>query len=154
MTLSMFGIYFYMREKGKVVEVGEDVVKINIEPGDACKKCPAAELCHPAGDLRIVEAKSSLKLDVGDEVVIEVSPKSGLTAMFLLFGIPVIMALIGIFIGNSLNDLYTVIFGLVGFGLGLIFAKIINNAAAKKQKLLPRVVCRLSAETEVEPESS
>lgn len=133
-----------MREKGKVVELAGFVAKVSLEPSEACKDCPSCNLCRPAGDVRIVEVENKIGANVGDEVYIEISPKVGLIAVFLLFGLPVILGLVGLLVGNHYSEIHSVIFAIAGFALGLIFVKIINDILGTRRELLPYIVKILS----------
>ena len=129
-----------MKEKGKVIEITGFVARISLEPSEACKNSPSGYVCRPEGSVRIVEAENRIGANVGDEVYIETSPKVGLIAIFLLFGVPVILGLIGLLIGMRIGEIYSILCGIVGFAVGLLFAKIINNILGGRGKFLPHIV--------------
>jgi positive regulator of sigma E activity len=128
-----------MRETGSVIKIEGAIAKVSLVPSEVCKRCPACNFCRPAGGVRIIEVENRYDAHVGDEVYVEISPKIGLMAMFLLFGIPVILGLIGLVIGNLYSEIYSVVFGVVGFAGGLAFAKIINDFVSK-HKFVPYIV--------------
>ena len=129
-----------MKEKGKVVEITDFIAKVSLEPGEACKTCPYGNFCRPAGTIRIIKVKNGIGAKVGDEVYIGIPVKSEFIAIFLLFGLPVMLGLIGLLIGTLYTEIHSVILGLVGFALGLIIAKIVNNILGRKKKLLPCII--------------
>ncbi len=129
-----------MKEKGKVIAISASLAKISLEPSEACKNCPACNVCRPAGSVRIVEAENEIGAKIGDEVYIETSSKIGLIAIFLLFGMPVILGLIGLLIGMRYGEIYSIFCGIAGFALGLLCAKIINNILGGRRKFLPHIV--------------
>ncbi len=129
-----------MKEKGRIVEITGSVAKVSLEPGEACKDCPYGNMCRPTGDIRIIRVKNSIGAEVNDEVYIGISAKSELIAIFLLFGLPVILGLIGLLIGTRYSEIHSIILGLIGFALGLIIAKIINNIFNNRHKLLPHII--------------
>ncbi len=129
-----------MREKGKVFEITGSVARISVKPSEACKSCPSSSVCRPAGKKMIVEAGNRIGAKVGDEVLVETSAKQSMIAVFFLFVFPVLLGLIAMLIVNRRGGWYMVISGLVGFALGLMFAKIMDTYFRKRGKLLPNVV--------------
>ena len=129
-----------MKEKGTVIEATNRVAKVSLEPSASCGSCPAGHFCRPSGGIRIIEAENGVDAHVDDVVCVEIPAKSGLIAIFLLFGLPVLLALIGLLIGTSYSETFSIIFGIIGFVAGLVFAKILNNMLGAKQRLLPRIV--------------
>lgn len=129
-----------MIEKGKVIESRGFEAKVSIEPSEACKHCAASHFCRPAGESRVIEVENKVGAHVGDEVCIEISAKIGFFAFFLLFGLPVILGLVGIVLGTRYGDTYAIFLGVAGLALGLIIAKTINNIVSKKHTFLPHIV--------------
>lgn len=129
-----------MREKGQVTEITGSLAMVCLEPSDACKKCPSSDFCRPQGNVRIIEVKNTVDAKIGDCVYIETPPRAGLLAIFLLFCLPVVLGLIGILLGVKYGEIFSVIFGVAGFTIGLIFAKLINNILGHKHKLLPHII--------------
>lgn len=129
-----------MREKGRVIEITGSVARISIKPSEACKNCPSSSLCRPAGKNMIMEAGNRIGAKVGDEVFVETSAKQSMIAVFFLFVFPVLLGLSAMLIANRRGGWYMVISGLVGFALGLMFAKIMDTYFRKQGKLLPNVV--------------
>jgi sigma-E factor negative regulatory protein RseC len=138
--ITIYRIICNMKEKGQVVETTSFGVKVALKPSEACKSCAACDFCQPAGGERVIEAENNIGAQIGDEVHIEVSPKTGLLAFFLLFGLPIILALIGLLIGGQYSDAHSILYGIAGLVLGLVIAKIINNLNRSKHKFLPKVV--------------
>lgn len=129
-----------MRERGKVVEVSGARARIRLEPSEACKDCPSCNFCRPVGSVRIVEAENRIGAHAGDEVYIEISPRESLTAIFLFFGLPVLLGLIGLLIGIQYSEVYSIFLGIGAFAVGLIVAKLINNIVSRRHQLLPHIV--------------
>lgn len=128
-----------MREKGEVIETTQSSAKVLLQSCETCKTCSASYLCRPSGDDRVIEAKNSIGAHSGDEVYVEISAKTGFLALFLLFGLPVILGLIGLLLGVQYSDTHSLVFGVIGLTVGLIIAKVVNNMISKNQKFLPRV---------------
>lgn len=124
-----------MREQGRIIEIEGTRAKIQVEPSEACKTCPACNFCRPQGGVRIIEVDNQINADMGDEVRIETSAKQSIVALFLVFGAPVLLGLAGLLLGASLGDVLSVICGVIGFVLGLSCAKIFNNYYARRHFL-------------------
>jgi len=127
-----------VKEIGTVVEITGTQARIEVTPNKACRTCPACTVCRPQGTVRHIEADNRVDAHVGDEVCIETSTKQSLVAILLVFGVPVVLALVGLVVGASLGNLLSMILGVTGFIAGLVVAKIFNNIFTRKQ-LLPRV---------------
>jgi len=129
-----------VKEKGEIIESRGFDAKVCIEPSEACKHCAASHLCRQDGESRVIEVENKVGAHVGDEVYIEISATIGFVAFFLLFGLPVILGLIGVVFGSRYNDTYAIFLGVAGFALGLIIAKVINNIVSKKHTFLPHII--------------
>jgi positive regulator of sigma E activity len=129
-----------MQEIGKVIETTHYSARVLLQSCETCKTCSASYLCRPSGNDRIIEAENSIDAHIGDEVCIEISTKMGFLALFLLFGLPVILGVTSLFIGSQYSDTHSLMYGIVGLACGLIIAKIANNILSKNQKLLPRII--------------
>lgn len=116
------------------------IAKISIEPSEACKSCPSCGVCRPSGKIMIMEADNRIGAVVGDEVYVETSAKQSMIAVFFLFVFPILLGLIAMLITTRRAGWYMVISGLVGFALGLVFAKIMDTYFRKRGKLLPNIV--------------
>ena len=129
-----------MKEKGRVTEVYGLRAKINLEPSEACKHCHASAFCQPAGNARVIEAENSIGANIGDEVYIEILARTGFIAIFFVFCLPVMLGLIGLLLGAQYSNTHSIFYGLVGFALGLLIAKIVNDILRKKHKFLPKII--------------
>jgi positive regulator of sigma E activity len=129
-----------MQETGKVIETTKHSARVLVQSCETCKTCSASYLCRPSGNDRIIEAENSIDARIGDEVCVEISTKIGFLALFLLFGLPVILGVIGLFIGAQHSDTRALMYGIVGVACGLFIAKIVNNTLSKNHKLLPRII--------------
>jgi positive regulator of sigma E activity len=129
-----------MQEIGKVIETAHHSARVLLQSCETCKTCSASYLCRPSGSDRILEAENSIDAHIDDEVCVEIPTRIGFLALFLLFGLPIILGLIGLFIGAQQSDTHSLVYGIVGLACGLIIAKIVNNILSKNQKLLPRII--------------
>jgi len=84
-----------MEEIGKVVEVKDDSVKVELTPKSGCPHCPVRMLCHPGADKMYTEAVSAEGVKVGDTVKIDMDPKNAIMAAFLIFILPIVAFILG-----------------------------------------------------------
>ncbi len=128
-----------MRRRGRIIALDNGRATVCFELQDACEKCDARAMCQVAGSKRTVSATNSENGQIGDEVVVEQAPGKALFSAFLLFGLPILLAVIGLIIGARWGETASVISGISGFAVGLLIAKIINNLLARKSLFLPRI---------------
>ncbi|OGC41794.1 hypothetical protein A2Y85_06150 [candidate division WOR-3 bacterium RBG_13_43_14] len=129
-----------MIEKGKVIKVAGDIAEISIVPGDACRSCPACGSCRLNEGLRVISAYNLIKAQPGDLVKIEVAEKGGLRAAFIIFGIPIVLAITGLIISAGLIEIYRILITVGGLIMGLIIAKIIDRTVKTKRNFMPNVI--------------
>jgi sigma-E factor negative regulatory protein RseC len=128
-----------MRSIGRVIELLGSEATVCFEPGEACKKCDAGTLCHGAGSKHTVLVENPLGAQVGDNVCVEQSPRKALLSAFIVFGLPVLLAVLGLVVGARWAEAWSIILGITGFVIGLIIAKILDNMLVRKKLWLPRI---------------
>ncbi len=124
-------------------------VQLNINP--ACNTCGASGFCHPASGLKPkIEINNDIGATVGDVVQLETAASSRLIAAFILFGIPLLMILLGALLGNSMENSSqdSVVAGsIAGLALSLLLVNRINRWFRNRLKFKPRAVRILSSQT-------
>lgn len=110
-----------MREIGQVVEIKDDLAKIQIKRTEACEKCGACDM----GQSQMMEtmAKNDIFAKVGDQVEIEAESVNILKAAFILYGIPLVLFMTGTFLGYFTANLIGLSHwnNLIGFVVGVVF---------------------------------
>lgn len=133
-----------MAEKGTVVEVADDVAKVELDETSACAKCGLCRRLGPGRMLMEVDAQPGLR--PGQKVLLEGGEKTW-TASILLFLVPLVDLVIGVIlgqyvrIGNLSNDASSAIFGAVFFAVsftGAIFWE--RRLRAKRPPQRPQIV--------------
>lgn len=107
-------------ENGIVISAGDGQAKIKLIETGACEECSAKIFCKPSEkkDSKILEVNDPFGVRIGEEVQIEISGGEVLKASALLYGIPLILILLGvmlgavIFKGTSLPELFSFLFGI------------------------------------------
>lgn len=130
---------------GTVQSKKEDYVTVVLERQDMCGDCHACEMLSSKKKCTI-NCESEISCDVGDYVEINVTKNRFLKATYLMYGVPLVTYLSGVFIGSfmgnvmgSQGEIGGVIGGIVGIAVGY---GIIKKKETKKdfQKYLPKIV--------------
>lgn len=100
-----------MGENGLVISVNEDLIEVKLRRNEACSKCKACMAGMNDNEM-IIKAKNACEANVGDMVVIELKNENFLKAVGIMYGIPCVFFVIGVFIGQLL------ISELAGFAIG------------------------------------
>lgn len=127
-----------MEEIGKVIEIIGDLVKIEITPSGSCSQCSQVNICNPFGqNKKVIELKNTIEAQVGDSVRLEIKEKNRILSLSLLLGLPTVLFVIGIFIGQIVGgDEISAILGGVGLLLAFLILLIINRYLIIKRKNL------------------
>lgn len=125
-----------MNKKGIVSKVEDDKLYVILTRSSACGDCSSCGGC----EAKTIDLSMTNDIDakVGDFVEIEYNTKNMLKSTLLVYIFPLIMLVVGIFLGNYINfntssdskDLISFLFGL---GLMLVSYLIINKIDKKVQ---------------------
>jgi positive regulator of sigma E activity len=135
-----------MKEKGIVVEIQGSIATIELVPSEACKTCPSGSICRPAGKTRVMKAENGIKAVIGNKVLIEISARQSMIAVFFLFVFPVFLGLIAILIFARYGSSFMAVAGIIGLTIGLSLAKIIDSYLHRMGKLLPKIIDVIKSE--------
>lgn len=132
-------------EEGIVVSKENGIAEVEVFPAQNCEECSAKIICKPNKDDRnVLRVNNLIGANVGDNVRIEIKGKSVLAASFNLYGIPLIILLIGIFLGTSifseykLAELYSALFGIGLTALYYLF--LLSHNKNRQDQILPKIV--------------
>jgi sigma-E factor negative regulatory protein RseC len=132
-------------EEGIVKEAKDGIAIISIQNSDKCKECTAKIYCKPGNTTeRSLTVIDSFGVNTGDKVGISIKGNKILSATFLLYGIPLILLLSGLFVGMRIfqinKELYST---LTAFGLVSIYVLITFYISKKRNhvtKSYPEIV--------------
>jgi positive regulator of sigma E activity len=131
-----------MEELGRVIEVYEDTVKVELEANEKCGHCGAKIMCHanPDGKAYVI-ATNRAGAGLGDRVKIEVAPGISILAAFLLFIVPIAVFLVAFAVVNIAagNENLAILGGFAGLTLFFLFLIGINRKVTKSRKFHPVV---------------
>ncbi len=132
-------------EEGIVVSIENGFADVSVSQNEKCDECSAKIICKPNKDhLNILHVEDPLGTRVGDSVRIEIKGNSLLKASFNLYGIPLILLLVGILLGNSIfpgdkfSELYSFLFGIALTAIYYLFTFLHNKD--QRNQILPKIV--------------
>jgi sigma-E factor negative regulatory protein RseC len=105
-----------VEQKGIVIKKQEDKVIVKIEQKSTCSSCHARGACTSLDkkDKEIeIKTKDTQNYNIGDEVIITISTKLGMKAVFIAFVLPLILLVIALFLSIKLFSLTQSISALV-----------------------------------------
>ena len=133
-----------VKETAVVVAVDSTTTKVQLNVNSACSSCGAAALCHPSAGMRPrIEITNEIDAKVGDIVELETAASSRLIAALLLFGLPLVLILLGAFIGGSMENAGqdSIVAGsIAGLALGLLLVNRINRWFQRRLRFKPRAI--------------
>ncbi len=133
-----------MRNLGLIVSTRDGIARVILGPHVECNKCGA---CLAALDnkARTIDALNSIGAKVGQRVEIEIKPSHAVGIAFLIFVLPVVVAIIaglfGLRLGEALGlrgDYFAMGFGAGGFVGSMLVLRLIDRRLGKRN--MPVVV--------------
>lgn len=97
-----------VEQKGIVIKKQEDKLVVKIEQKSTCSSCHARGACTSLDkkDKEIeIKTKDTQNYNIGDEVIITISTKLGLKAVFIAFVLPLILLVIALFLSIKIFSL-------------------------------------------------
>ena len=97
-----------VEQKGIVIKKQEDKLVVKIEQKSTCSSCHARGACTSLDkkDKEIeIKTKDTQNYNIGDEVIITISTKLGMKAVFIAFVLPLILIVVALFLSIKLFTL-------------------------------------------------
>lgn len=122
-----------MNERGKVTKIKRGNATVTFDRKSACDQC---RMCAASKSGKTVEVTVPNKLNaaVGDTVEVTMGSKYVLTAVFIVYVIPLILVTISVFAFRPLGDLAQIIATVVSVFLGLFIAVMLDKYVIRKKK--------------------
>lgn len=117
-------------EEGIVTKSYDGIAEVMIFNSDRCEECSAKIYCKPSNSSeRTLIVRNPLGAKIGDKVRIVIKGSKILSASFLLYGIPLILLIVGISLGyylfNDNKELLSTLLSLVLIAIySIIFLRI------------------------------
>jgi len=119
-----------MTEQGIVIAINKEFATVQMVRGEKCHNCT---VCDAFGsDYRTIEAMNKPGANIGDQVEVEIKPANVLASSFLIFIFPVLLMIIGYFIGSEVlnNNGAKQEAGIAGALLGVVAAFVLVKIIA------------------------
>jgi len=133
-----------MREEGIVLEVHGAEAVVQLTAGERSgPRCACAAL---GGENRHLQARTSLPVQVGERVVVEVHPGNTVLTAFLVFVLPLLGLAGGVVLGQSWRplglgrDAASIVLGFAALAALFGFAAFIDRLVRRKTALEPAIV--------------
>ncbi|MFH1195333.1 MAG: SoxR reducing system RseC family protein [bacterium] len=134
-------------EKGIVIDSHNGIADIAIVDSANCEECSAKILCKPGKDnsFKTLRVDDKFNAAPGDEVTISIEGKKLLATSFLLYGVPLLLFVGGIFAGmhlfelSGLKEVFSFFLGLILISIyfGAIF---LHAGKLKMNKVTPQII--------------
>lgn len=126
---------------------------VRLVAGDHCDGCPASSVCKPSsGEQRLMDVNDPVGVDVGDRVQVAVPGGAVLKMSFLVYGLPLLLLLAGVWLGTRiwspetpLRDLWSFLLGagLAALAVPFVQQTVRRTEAAGGQVLAARIEARI-----------
>jgi sigma-E factor negative regulatory protein RseC len=147
-------------EHGIVTKTVSSAAWVKTVKSADCRGCTARGACHSQGNSAEmeVEALNEAGAEVGDRIVLLFKTSSLLKATFLLYVFPILLLLMGAFLGQAIAPHVSfnpsglsAITGFAFFIGAVLFIKVRANKMALKNEYRPRIIKILSSAGRLEP---
>ena len=109
-----------LTEEGIVKESKNGIATIVISDSENCKECTARLYCKPGNsNERSLTVKDPFGVNTGDKVRVSINGSQILRVSFLIYGIPLILILAGLFFGMQVFQINKELFSTF-FAIGLV----------------------------------
>ena len=124
-----------LTEEGIVKELKDGIATVVISNSDNCEECTAKLYCKPGNTKqRSLTVNDPLGVNVGDSVKVSIKGSQILRVSFLIYGMPLILILAGLFLGMQVFQINKELFStLFAVGLVLAYTSIILLVDKKKK---------------------
>lgn len=127
-----------MEQQGLVIGVNGGMATVKFVRSKACAHCNA---CLSFGDNEaIVDISNTVGAEVGDTVSITLHSRSLVKASLLMYGIPLVLLLIGALLGSLISDLATAAFGIVLAAGGFLLIRALEPRFERMSEFRPRMI--------------
>jgi sigma-E factor negative regulatory protein RseC len=131
-----------MNEFGQVVAINGDMAQVKFVRSSACGKCHACGMTHDQKEI-IISVENTKNAEVDEMVNIQIDSKKALYSSFVVYVVPLIMLILGVWLGTILGkngfimkdaDMMGALTGLVFTALAFFGIKALEPFFKKKVK--------------------
>lgn len=136
-------------EKGRVLSVKDGLAEVEIIKEGNCEECGAASICKMKDGSKSITVIDNIGIQPGEIIKFAIEGDTLLKTSFLLYGVPLVLLIIGIFGGMQifkdnnqkefLSFALAIILILIFFGVFYLFQR-----KEGKKEVLPKIIDRVS----------
>ena len=132
-------------DKGFVKKIDDKYAYIEMVLNSSCTSCANKGICATDDKPALLKIPNKYDLIAGDRVDIELTAGTKLTSGFLLFIFPILMMIVGYYIGYLIesSDGAGMIGSLFGLTAGVLVLMVINRKVTNKGIFLPKYVKKI-----------
>ena len=129
-------------DKGFVKKIDDKYAYIEMMLNSSCTSCANKGICATDDKPALLKIPNKYDLVAGDRIDIELTSGTKLTSGFLLFIFPILMMIVGYYVGYIVepSDGAGMIGSLFGLTVGVLLLMAVNKIIAKKGIFLPKHV--------------
>ena len=127
-----------MRQPGEITQVKNGMMQVTFCRPEACAACNA---CEGGKKEHSIWVRGDGR--VGEIAIVDMPEKMVAKASFLAYGMPLVMLLAGLILGNVLaggKDLGTALGALIGLAAGMLILKVTEKNRRGREEWTPQVV--------------
>ena len=128
-----------MKQCGTVIELlDNNMALVNVNQSSACDNCRTKDACATKGKVVTAKAYNEAGATVGDSVNLQTPSSYIVVISFLIFVLPVIVALLGYFIGKKVfaDDVMPYVLSLICFVVLFIILNFTLNKYISKKNIV------------------
>ena len=134
-----------LTEEGIVKESKDGIAIIVISNSDQCEECSAKIYCKPGNsNERSLIVKDPFGTNPGDKVRVSIKGNKILSASFMLYGVPLILLIGGLFLGlqifNNNQELFSTLLSIGLISIYVLFAFISSKKNKQTTSSYPEIV--------------
>lgn len=134
-----------LTEEGIVKESKDGIATIVISNSDQCEECSAKVYCKPGNsNERSLIVKDPFGINPGDKVRVSIKGNKILSASFMLYGVPLILLIGGLFLGmqtfNNNKELFSTLLSIGLISIYVLFAFIFSKKNKQNLSSYPEIV--------------
>ena len=123
-------------DSGIVTAVNGNKVTVELQRGGGCKSCAMHGLCNTKSTPAVFHLNSSIPLEIGDRVELEVSPSGRVLSSLLIFGTPVLALFIGFLIAETwFSELISIFVAFTTMALSFYIVRFCDRKWGSKLKI-------------------
>lgn len=133
-----------LTEEGIVKESKDGIATIVISDSDHCEECTAKVYCKPGNSTeRSLIVKDSFGVKSGDKVRVSIKGSKILSASFMLYGIPLILLIGGLFLGMQIfasnKELLSTLLSIGIILIYLFISYVFSKRSKQNSSLYPEI---------------